>query len=270
MIFILGPCAISRDPGFNDIKYVTEEIQKVANQFPHEEFWLRGGCWKPRTSTFSYQGAGKLGFEKMLREYQNCANNCSTDDNIIKGICVEVMDEEQYHYVKERCEEEEIEVIFQIGSRNMQNFSLLRTLNESDNLILLKRGFGNTVEEFIAARNYMPKAMVYGCERGIRTFSDSSRFTLDLAAIPKIHQEANMIPVIVDPSHAAGYAPYVEPLALAAVAAGADGLMIETQNTPYGACCDKAQALPLDKLSALIEKCLAIKTALELEKVKNL
>ena len=270
MIFILGPCAISRDPGFNDMAYVAQEIQKIAKQFPYEEFWLRGGCWKPRTSVFSYQGAGRLGFEKMLREYQNCIHTCSKDDNIISGICVEVMDEEQYQYVKSRCDEENIDVMFQVGSRNMQNFSLLRTLNESDNLVLLKRGFGNTVDELVYARNYMPKAMVYGCERGIRTFSDSSRFTLDLATIPKIHQEANMIPVIVDPSHAAGIKSYVEPLALAAVAAGADGIMIETQNTPYGACCDKEQAYPLDELPALIEKCLAIKTALELEKVKKL
>ena len=120
------------------------------------------------------------------------------------------MDEEQYQYVKNRCDEEEVNVMFQVGSRNMQNFSLLRTLNESDNLVLLKRGFGNTVDELVYARNYMPKAMVYGCERGIRTFSDSSRFTLDLATIPKIHQEANMIPVIVDPSHAAGIKSYVE------------------------------------------------------------
>ena len=180
------------------------------------------------------------------------------------------MDEEQYQYVKQRCDEEEVEVMFQIGSRNMQNFSFLKTMNESDNLILLKRGFGNTVEELIAARNYMPKAMVYGCERGIRTFSDSSRFTLDLAAVPHVHMTANMIPMIVDVSHAAGIKSLVEPLTLAAVGVGADGIMIETYNTPYGACCDKHQAYLIDELPALIGKCLAIKTALELEKVKKL
>lgn len=266
MIFILGPCAISNQEEFNDIEYVAQEIQNIANRFLCGEFWLRGGCWKPRTHSDSFQGAGIIGLEKMIAAYKTCAKGA----NPIKGICVEVMSIEQYCYVRNLCDSADIEVMYQVGSRNMQNFELLRYLNRPDNLVFLKRGFGNTVEEFIAARNYMPKAMVYGCERGIRTFSDSSRFTLDLAAILKIHQEANMIPVIVDPSHAAGYALYVGPLALAAIAAGADGLMIETQNTPYSACCDKEQAYPLDKLPTLIEKCLAIKTALELEKVKNL
>jgi 3-deoxy-7-phosphoheptulonate synthase len=134
----------------------------------------------------------------------------------------------------------------------MQNFSLLKLLNQSNNMVLLKRGFGNTVEELIAARNYMPRAEVWCCERGIRTFSDSSRFTLDLATIPKIHQEANMIPVIVDPSHAAGDKLLVPSLAFSAVAAGADGLIIETENTPFGACCDKQQAIPVKELYSLI------------------
>lgn len=250
MIFILGPCAIMPGDGANDIEYVATEIQKLADQFPYEQFWLRGGCWKPRTYSSTFQGAGEIGFERMVSAYKALPNSV----NPIEGICVEVMDEKQYRYVKERCDELEIQVMFQIGSRNMQNFSLLRIMNESDNLILLKRGFGNTVEELSAAAGYLAKAKVYGCERGIRTFSDSSRFTLDLAAIPTMRKELNSIPMIVDVSHAAGATSLVEPLALAAIAVGADGIMIETENTPYGACCDKAQALPISDLMKLIKK----------------
>ena len=186
---------------------------------------MRGGAFKPRTSPYDFAGLKAEGLE------------------LLKIARAENVD------------------VIQIGARNMQNFDLLRALGHVNKPILLKRGLANTLKELLMSAEYIMASgneQVMLCERGIRTFSDYTRNTLDLSAVPMLH-ELSHLPVIVDPSHATGIAKLVPPMALAATAGGADGLIIEVHNDPIHALCDGAQSLRPEEFAALAEKVRAIR-----------
>lgn len=190
---------------------------------------LRGGAFKPRTSPYSFQGLGEAGLQLLRR---------AADREGLKLVS-EAMDITQLPLVADYAD------VIQVGARNMQNYSLLRALGQLRKPVLLKRGMAATVEELLLAAEYLlvgGNHEVILCERGIRTFETATRHTLDLAALPVLKRLTHL-PVVVDPSHAAGYRNCVPPLALAAVAAGADGLLIEIHPSPEGALSDGPQAL---------------------------
>jgi len=190
---------------------------------------LRGGAFKPRTSPFSFQGLQEVGLALLAH----------TREKTGIPIVTEVVDPHEVGVVA-KCAD-----ILQVGSRNMQNFSLLTSIGKSKWPVVLKRGFSCTVTEWLTAADYIlneGNADVILCERGIRTFEDSTRFSLDIAAIPVI-KKASHLPVIVDPSHAAGHHDLVPALAKAALAAGADGLLIEVHPNPAEALVDGLQSL---------------------------
>ncbi len=201
---------------------------------------LRGGLFKPRTSPYSFQGLGKNGLE-ILREVR---------EKIGLPIVVEAMSVEQIKLLSECVD------VFQIGSRNMYNYPLLLALGKQEKPILLKRGFSATIYEFLSSAEYIASQgnkKIILCERGIRTFEKYTRNTLDLSAIPVL-KKIIYLPVIVDPSHATGRKDLIEPLSLAAVACGADGLMIEVHNCPNKALSDGEQSLPLKDFERLMKK----------------
>lgn len=190
---------------------------------------LRGGAYKPRTSPYAFQGLGVEGLE-ILAEAREATG---------LPIVTELMDPRHLEAVAKYCD------IIQIGARNMQNFQLLSAVGEVSRPVLLKRGLAATIDELLMAAEYILKegnANVILCERGIRTFEMATRNTLDISAVPILKQRSHL-PVVVDPSHAAGKVDLVEPLSLAAIAAGADGLMIEMHPTPEIALSDGAQSL---------------------------
>jgi len=198
----------------------------------------RGGAYKPRTSRHSFQGLGPVGLE-LLAEVK-----AQTGMPIVTEL-LDVREIEQVGAIAD---------LIQIGARNMYNTPLLREVGRYRTPVLLKRGLSATLDEFLHAADYIlgeGNEHVILCERGIRTFERSYRFTLDVAAVPVLKARTHL-PVIVDPSHAAGYQTLVEPLALAATAAGADGLMIEAHHAPTEAMCDGDQAVPLERLAELI------------------
>jgi 3-deoxy-7-phosphoheptulonate synthase len=200
---------------------------------------FRGGAYKPRTSRKSFQGLGQAGLE-LLAEAK-----AQTGLPIVTEL-LDVRDVELVAGVAD---------VLQIGARNMYNTPLLREVGRTDTAVLLKRGLSATIDELLHAADYVlgeGNERVILCERGIRTFEPAYRFTLDVAAIP-ILKRLGQLPVIVDPSHAAGRLELVAPLALAATAAGADGLMIEAHHEPESARCDADQAVPMAQLRALIE-----------------
>jgi 3-deoxy-7-phosphoheptulonate synthase len=234
MIMIAGPCTVE------SIKDTYDIAQGISNL--SKNIGLRGGCWKPRTDPESFLGLGEDGVEILIAAKRKYGiNHCVIEALNVKHL--EYLD--QYRD----------EVTIQIGARNMQNFDLLQELNNFKyQTILLKRGFGNTVYETCKAREYIKKDNVILCERGVRTFSDSSRFTLDLAAVPAL-QLSSGCPVIVDPSHAAGDRNLVLPLARAALAVGADGLMIEvTSSLSMERKCDEHQAITVKELETLLSE----------------
>ena len=189
---------------------------------------LRGGAFKPRTSPYDFQGLKADGIA-LLKEAKEVTG---------MPIVTEIMNAAHLPLF------EDVDVI-QVGARNMQNFDLLKELGKIDKPILLKRGLANTYKEWLMSAEYIMAGgneKIILCERGIRTFETFTRNTLDLAAIPTI-RELTHLPIVIDPSHALGIARYVKPMALAAVAAGADGLMIEVHNDPLHALCDGAQSL---------------------------
>ena len=206
---------------------------------------LRGGAFKPRTSPYSFQGLRSKGIELLLQAKQ------------ITGMAIvsEIMDIGSIDVF------EHVDVI-QIGARNMQNFELLKEIGRTDKVILLKRGLANTLKEFLMSAEYIMASgneKVILCERGIRTFETATRNTLDISAIPMLKKMSHL-PVIVDPSHAAGRADLVRPLALAAVAAGADGIMVEVHNDPVHALCDGPQSIKPEEFQSLMG---------EIEKVRS-
>lgn len=231
VVVIAGPCSVeSEDQIFKIAKVVKSNGAKI----------LRGGAFKPRTSPYAFQGLGEQGLKYLHAAGQEYNLPVVTEVTEIKNI--ELIDK----YAD----------IFQVGSRNMQNFPLLRELGKTNKAVLLKRGFSATIEEWLMSAEYVlsnGNENVILCERGIRTFETSTRNTFDLSAIPVVHQKSHL-PVIADPSHATGMRDKVIPMARAAVAADADGLMIEVHHDPVNALSDGPQALLPDQFSSLMNQ----------------
>lgn len=227
-IFIAGPCAIENEEDLEQVACVLEACQWK---------FLRGGAFKPRTSPYSFQGLGEEGL-KILNRVSRSHHLYSVS---------EVLSPEDVPLVAEYVD------ILQIGSRNAQNFSLLKKVGECKKPVLLKRGMMMKLEEFLLAAEYVAQKgnpNIILCERGIRTFETATRNTLDLSAVPYL-KEHTSLPIIVDPSHATGKASYVAPLAKAALACGADGLMIEVHPNPEKALSDGEQSLNLEQFKSL-------------------
>ena len=227
---IAGPCSVETP---EQICLVAEEVKKAGAGL------LRGGAFKPRTSPYSFQGLHGEGIKLMLEAKKQTG----------LPIVTEIMSYDDIDLF------EEVDVI-QVGARNMQNFELLKQLGKMNKPILLKRGLANTIEEWLMSAEYIMAGgneNVILCERGIRTFETKTRNTLDLSAVPMI-KKLSHLPVIIDPSHATGLPWMVEPMTLAAIAAGADGVMIEVHNDPPKALCDGAQSLRPDQFADLMQK----------------
>jgi len=239
---IAGPCSVETE----------EQIITVANSVKDSGAKiLRGGAYKPRTSPYSFQGLELHGLE-LLNEAK-AASGLPIVTEIMSPYLVETF-------------EEKVDII-QVGARNMQNFDLLKELGKCSKPILLKRGLSSTIEEWLMSAEYIlaggnPNVIL--CERGIRTFETYTRNTLDLSAVPAIKRLSHL-PVVVDPSHSAGMSWMVEPLSLAAMAVGADGLIIEVHNCPEKALCDGAQSLNLPQFEALMKKMKNVGEGLGLE-----
>ena len=234
-VVIAGPCSVESE---EQIVAVARAVKAAGADM------LRGGAFKPRTSPYDFAGLKAEGLELLRIARKETGLPIVTELMNINDLPLF----------------EDVDVI-QIGARNMQNFDLLRELGTLDKPILLKRGLANTLKELLMSAEYIMangNERVILCERGIRTFSDYTRNTLDLAAVPMLHQLTHL-PVIVDPSHATGIAKLVPPMALAATAAGADGLIIEVHNDPIHALCDGAQSLLPEEFSALTEKVRSIR-----------
>ena len=227
---IAGPCSVESQ---DQMDIVSKSVKDSGAKM------LRGGAFKPRTSPYSFQGLRAEGIEILSQ----CRNK------VHLPIVTEIMSAEHLPLF------EDVDII-QVGARNMQNFELLKALGKQNKPVLLKRGLANTIEEFLMSAEYIMAGgnqNVILCERGIRTFEPSTRNTLDISAIPVIKEKSHL-PVIVDPSHSAGIRSLVEPLSMAAIAAGADGLIIEVHNDPEKALCDGAQSLTMDGFKDLMVK----------------
>ncbi len=225
---IAGPCSVESQ---EQMETVAASVKASGAAF------LRGGAFKPRTSPYSFQGLEDEGIKLLLAAKKATG----------LPIVTEIMSETQLD------EFADVDVI-QVGARNMQNFRLLKELGHCNKPILLKRGLANTIEELLMSAEYIlagGNERVILCERGIRTFETCIRNNLDISAIPVLKRQSHL-PVIVDPSHAAGNTWMIEPLSRAALAAGADGLMIEVHNNPKAALCDGAQSLDLPQFAALM------------------
>ena len=227
---IAGPCSVESE----------EQIIAVASAVKESgASILRGGAFKPRTSPYAFQGMKGEGI-RLLLEAKKATG---------LPIVTEIMNISTLDLFAD------VDII-QVGARNMQNFDLLKELGKTDKPILLKRGLANTLQELLMSAEYIMSegnSKVILCERGIRTFDDYTRNTLDLAAVPMLH-ELTHLPVIVDPSHAVGRASLVPPMALAAAACGCDGLLIEVHNDPLHALCDGAQSLRPEQFDVLMGK----------------
>ncbi len=231
LAIIAGPCAVENA---DQVFKVAEEVAKSGAKF------FRGGAFKPRTSPYAFQGMGEDGL-KILADVR---------DQYDLNIVTEAMDEHGIDLVEKYGD------CIQIGARNMQNFSLLKYAGQTRKPILLKRGMSATLDEFLLAAEYIMAEGNYDvilCERGIRTFANHARNTMDLSIVPAI-QRLTHLPVIVDPSHGTGHNYMVNPLARAGVAVGADGLIIEVHPCPEEALCDGAQALTLVQYAELVDQ----------------
>jgi 3-deoxy-7-phosphoheptulonate synthase len=235
---IAGPCSVEHE---EQIIGVAQAVKAAGANI------LRGGAFKPRTSPYAFQGLGSEGLE-LLRAARKATG---------LPICTELMD------LRHLDEFHDIDMI-QIGARNMQNFDLLKEVGKTDKPILLKRGLSSTIQEWLMSAEYIMSEgneKIILCERGIRTYETATRNTLDLSCVPILH-ELTHLPVVVDPSHATGKAKLVAPMAVAATAAGADGLMIEVHNDPAHALCDGAQSLTPEQFAALAQKVGTIREAM--------
>jgi 3-deoxy-7-phosphoheptulonate synthase len=239
IVVMAGPCAVeTREQLFEAARTVIDSGARV----------VRGGAFKPRTSPFSFQGLAKAGLELLAEVH----------DKYNVPIITEVVDPHDVSLVSSYAD------ILQVGSRNMQNYSLLTNLGKVKSPVVLKRGFSCTVTEWLTAADYLlagGNSNVILCERGIRTFEDSVRFSLDISAVPVIKRSSHL-PVIVDPSHAAGHHDLVPALAKAAVAAGADGLLIEVHPNPQEALVDGLQSLDPAEFSGLMKELQVIARAI--------
>ena len=227
---IAGPCSVESE---EQIIGIAKAVKAAGANI------LRGGAFKPRTSPYAFQGLKGEGLQLLLKAKQETG----------MPICTELMAEKYIDLF------EDVDII-QIGARNMQNFDLLKAVGKLNKPILLKRGLANTIQEWLMSAEYIMSEgneNVILCERGIRTFEPATRNTLDLSAIPLI-QEMTHLPIIVDPSHASGIARLVEPMSLAAVGAGTQGLIIEVHNDPPHALCDGAQSIRPEQFEQLVKK----------------
>lgn len=235
LLVVAGPCSVESEA---QITGVARSVQASGAQA------LRGGAFKPRTSPYSFQGMGYAGLELLEKARMDTG----------LPVVTELMSTDDIdHFV------EHVDVI-QVGARNMQNFDLLKKLGKTNKPILLKRGLSATIEEWLMSAEYIlaggnPNVIL--CERGIRSFENFTRNTLDLSAVLAVKRQSHL-PVMVDPSHACGQAWMVERMSLAAIAAGADGLIIEVHNDPQNALCDGQQSITPDQFSGLMEKAAAI------------
>ena len=232
VVVIGGPCSVE---GVDHICSIAQQVKDAG------AVMLRGGAYKPRTSPYAFQGLETEGILAMVEAKKRTG----------LPIVSELMDSDQID------EFEKYVDIIQIGARNMQNFSLLKAVGKrTTKPIMLKRGFANTIDEWLMSAEYIMASgneNVILCERGIRTFENYTRNTLDLSVIPIIKEKTHL-PIIIDPSHATGNWKYIERMSLAAVAAGADGLMIEVHDNPECAWSDGAQCLKPEKFAQLVEK----------------
>ena len=227
---IAGPCSVESE---EQIVTIAREVKRAGADL------LRGGAFKPRTSPYAFQGLKAEGLELLKIARQETG----------LPIVSEIMGVNALDLF------EDVDVI-QVDARNMQNFDLLTELGKLDKPVLLKRGLASTLKELLMSAEYIMaggNARVILCERGIRTFETDTRNTLDLSAVPMLH-ELSHLPVIVDPSHATGIAALVPPMSLAAAACGADGIIVEVHNAPAHALCDGVQALTPPQFAALAEK----------------
>ena len=231
IVVMAGPCAVESKDQLMEAAWAAKEAGASM---------LRGGCFKPRTSPFSFQGLGESGLQ-ILGE---------VGEKVGLPVVTEVMDAQQVGIVAEYA------AVLQIGARNMQNFTLLNEVGKATKPVMLKRGLSSTVTEWLTAADYILSQgndQVFLCERGIRTFEDSTRFTFDVSALPVIRRFSHL-PVVADPSHAAGHFSLVPDIAKAAVAAGADGLIIEIHPDPRVALCDGLQSLTPSNFTRLMEE----------------
>lgn len=236
---IAGPCAVEGPA------QICEIARRVAASGADV---LRGGAYKPRTSPYAFCGRKETGLRELSEAKEKSGLPVVSELTGVEALPL-------FGDVD----------LLQVGARNMQNFDLLRKLGELRRPVLLKRGSGNTVEELLASAEYLLSAgnrEVILCERGIRTFENATRNTLDLSAVAVLKKRTHL-PVIVDPSHATGHAEYVPAMALAALAAGADGLMIEVHNHPAQAFSDAAQALSCEEFDSLMKKIRALESVLK-------
>jgi 3-deoxy-7-phosphoheptulonate synthase len=231
VVVMAGPCSVEN----------REQIGKIAKQVASSGAKvLRGGAFKPRSSPYSFQGMGEEGL-KLLREAADC-------NKLL--LVSEVMDQTQIPLIVEYVD------ILQVGARNMQNYNLLRELGALRKPVLLKRGIAATIEELLLSAEYIMSGGNYEvilCERGIRTFETSTRNTMDISAIPVV-KALSHLPIVADPSHGTGRRDKVLPMARAAVAAGADGLLVEVHNDPDHALSDGAQSLYLEQFAELMDQ----------------
>ena len=237
-VVIAGPCSVESE---EQIIAVARSVKASGAKL------LRGGAFKPRTSPYAFQGLREEGIRLLIEAKKETG----------LPIVTEIMDLSQLDLFTE------VDVI-QVGARNMQNFELLKQLGHGDKPVLLKRGLANTYQELLMSAEYIMASgneNVILCERGIRTYETYTRNTLDIAAVPVL-KKLSHLPVIVDPSHAVGIAEFVEPLSLSAIAAGADGLIIEVHNNPQCALCDGMQSLTPDQFTRLMKKICKLSDAL--------
>ena len=236
---IAGPCSIENE----------QQLQQIASKIkPLGCNILRAGAYKPRTSPYDFQGLEEKGLQLLFEIKKKYHLPVVSEITSIEHLDLFVQ------YVD----------IIQVGARNMQNFELLKALGKINKPILLKRGMGNTIEELLLSAEYILSGgnqQVILCERGIRTFEKSTRTTLDLSAIPVL-KKLTHLPVFVDPSHSVGKREYVEAMALAAIAAGADGIMVEVHDQPLFAKSDGLQALTIDDFKQLMQKCKKVAEAI--------
>jgi len=235
---IAGPCSVETE---EQVISIAESVKSSGADF------LRGGAFKPRTSPYAFKGLGADGIDLLDLARKKTG----------LPIVTEIMSPEYLDLFAEKVD------VIQIGARNMQNFTLLRQVGELKKPVLLKRGLSSSIDELLMSAEYVfsgGTSQVILCERGIRTFETATRNTLDLSAIPVLHAKSHL-PVVVDPSHATGYAHLVESMSLAAAACGADGLIIEVHNNPEKALCDGAQSIKPDVFDGLMKKITKVREA---------
>ena len=231
LLVVAGPCSVESEA---QITGVAQSVKDAGAQA------LRGGAFKPRTSPYAFQGMGYAGLDLLEKARVHTG----------LPVVTELMSTDDIGYFAEHVD------VIQVGARNMQNFDLLKRLGKVDKPILLKRGLSATIEEWLMSAEYIlagGNERVILCERGVRTFESFTRNTLDLSAVLAVKKQSHL-PVVVDPSHASGQAWMVERLSLAAIAAGADGLIIEVHNDPVRALCDGQQSITPEQFRTLMDK----------------